>query len=432
MSHTKDSSLQRAFSLATVGVNVAGSYLSYALQRAFLDEAGSKAKLKATHTRAARRMADEMKSLRGAAMKIGQTLSLQTGTLPDETLAELATLQMKAPGMHPSLVRAQFKQSMGANPEEIFKEFDAEPFAAASLGQVHNAITRAGERVAVKIQYPGIRQAIRNDFKVFRTVTRPAQTTGHIPRTAIDEVEGQILAETDYQREGKNIEFFRKNLTSLAFVEVPRFLPAYSSDKVLTMTFVQGMHLDDFLGQRPSQKLRNELGARLFELFYFQVLKVGALHADPHWGNYLFRKDARIGIVDFGCAKHLLPQSVSYLRSVFLYPGSTHSAGFRRLLEKYYKEVNRPLPPATRRALIRFADNFYRQVYPPGRENQPPFDFADGKFLKDYLVESRNLFRTKGVLPELIFMARAEMGLYQTLHRLKARVHTSCIVRKYL
>jgi len=432
MDRAKDTSLQRAFSMASVGVNIAGSYLGYALQRAFLDETESKAKLKATHSRTARRMADEMKSLRGVAMKFGQTLSLQTGTLPDETLAELATLQMKAPGMHPSLVRAQFRQSMGAETEAIFKKFDPEPFAAASLGQVHHAVTREGERVAVKIQYPGIREAIQNDFRTFRAVTRPAQTTGHIPRTAIDEIEQQILAETDYHREGENIEFFRNALASIPFVKVPRYLPRYSADKVLTMTFVSGAHIDDFLAQRPSQKLRNELGARLFELFYFQVYEVGALHADPHWGNYLFTKDARVGLVDFGCAKHLLAESVAYLRSGSLYPGSTHDAEFRRLLEDYYKKLGRKLTAATRQALIRFADNFYRQVYPPDARGDQPFDFADPKFLQVFLAEARNLFRTKGVFPELIFMVRAEMGLYQTLHRLKARVPTSRIVRKYL
>ncbi|HJZ82246.1 MAG TPA: AarF/ABC1/UbiB kinase family protein [Pyrinomonadaceae bacterium] len=432
MGHDKDSSLQRAFSMATVGVSIAGSYLGYALQRAFLDETESKAKLRSTHVRTARRMADEMKSLRGVAMKFGQTLSLQTGTLPDEMLAELATLQMKAPGMHPSLVRAQFRQSMGAEPEEIFKKFDPKSFAAASLGQVHHALTREGERVAVKIQYPGVRDAIRNDFKTLRAITKPAQTTGHIPRTAIDEVEEQILAETDYHREGENIEFFRKSLASIPFVKVPRYLPAYSSDRVLTMTFLPGVHIDDFLAQHPSEKLRNELGARLFELFYFQVLEVGALHADPHWGNYLFSKDARIGLVDFGCAKHLLPESVTYLKRGSLYPGSTHSAEFRRLLEIYYKKAGRTLPAAARQALIRFADNFYRKVYPPDAGSEQSFDFADQKFLQVFLAESRNLFRTKGVPPDLIFMARAEMGLYQTLHRLKARVHTSRIVRKYL
>jgi len=418
--------------MASAGAGVVGSYLGYALQRAFLGEAESEARLKATHRRAARRVAEEMKSLRGAAMKIGQTLSLQTGTLPDEILAEFASLQMNAPPMHPSLARVQFRRSMGAEPEDIFSEFTAEPFAAASLGQVHKAVTREGAPVAVKIQYPGIRESIENDFKVFRTVIRPAQTTGHVPAAAIDEVEQQVLSETDYEQEGRNMEFFRERLAPLSFVMVPTFLPSYSSDKVLTMTLMRGQHLEEFLARRPPRKLRNELGERLFDLFYFQVLHVGSLHADPHWGNYLFTNDGRIALVDFGCAKHLSRESVAYLRRVFLYPGSTHSLGFRQLLEKYYRATGTPLSPTARRALIRFADNFYRRVYPPGPDDDQTFDFGDKKFLQAFLAESTNLFRTKGVLTELIFMGRAEMGLYQTLHRLQARVRTSRIVRKYL
>jgi predicted unusual protein kinase regulating ubiquinone biosynthesis (AarF/ABC1/UbiB family) len=432
MSDENSTSMRRALSIANIGMGVAGSYLGYALQHAFLGEAERGAKLKATHTRAARRMADEMKSLRGAAMKLGQTLSLQTGTLPDEMLTELATLQMSAPPMHPSLVRAQFKQSLGAEPEEIFKEFDAEPFAAASLGQVHHAVTRADEKVAVKIQYPGIRQSLANDFKMFRTLSKPAQASGHIPKGAIDEVEKQIISETDYRREADNIDFFQQHLAPVPFVEVPRVLRKYSSDKVLTMTLMKGEHLDDFLARRPSQKLRNQLGENLFDLFYFQVLEVEALHADPHWGNYLFTKDAGISLVDFGCAKYMSKATVSYLRAGFLFPGSIRSAEFGRLLEKYYKDEGRDLPPATRKALIRFAENFYRKVYPPTGDPEKPFDFGDPQFLKDFLSASKELFRAKGVLSELIFMVRAEMGMYQTLHRLKAKVRTSRIVRKYL
>jgi hypothetical protein len=159
---------------------------------------------------------------------------------------------------------------------------------------------------------------------------------------------------------------------------------------------------------------------------------VQALHADPHWGNYLFTKDARIALVDFGCAKYMSRATVSYLRRGFLFPGSTRSAEFARLLEKYYEDEGRELPPATRKALIRFAENFYRKVYPPNANHDQPFDFGDPQFLKDFLTASKDLFRSKGVLSELIFMVRAEMGMYQTLHRLKARVHTSRIVRKYL
>ena len=415
-----------------MGADIAGSYLGYALQRAFLGETKSRAKLKSTHTRAARRMRDEMQSLRGTAMKLGQTLSLQTGVLPDETLAELATLQMQAPGMHPSLVRVQIKRSLGREPEEVFKQFTPEPFAAASLGQVHHAITKAGERVAVKVQYPGIREAITNDVKLFRAVSKPAQASGHLPKVAIDELEKQFLAETDYQREADNIEFFQKALAPLSFVKVPRLLRKYSAGKVLTMSLMRGQHLDDFLSNRPSQKLRNELGTRLFDLFYFQVLKIGSLHADPHWGNYLFGADGRISLVDFGCVKTLSPATVTYLHQAFLYSGSIHSAHFGRLLETYYRAEGLKLLAVTRRSLIKFAENFYRKVYPPDPKKDYRFDFGNREFLNDYLSESKNLFRTKGMLADLIFMARAEMGLYQTLHRLKAQVPTSQIVRNYL
>src|SRR5882762_125877 len=336
MSSQKDTTTGRALSMASMGAGIAGSYAGYLLQRVFLGEADSKIKLKSTHSRAARRMRDEMKALRGPAMKIGQTLSLQTGILPDEILAELATLQMEAPGMHPSLVRVQVKGSLGRDPEEIFKHFTAEPFAAASLGQVHHAATREGQRVAVKIQYPGIRQAIENDFTLFRTFSKPAQASGYIPKSAIDEIEEQIIAETDYQREADNIEFLADHLAPLSFVKVPRVFREYSSDKVLTMSLMTGRHLEDFLAQHPSQRLRNQLGAHLFELFHFQVYKIEALHADPHWGNYLFNDDAGISLVDFGCVKYLSSESAAYLRSVCLYPGSTGSADFRRLLEKHY------------------------------------------------------------------------------------------------
>src|SRR5437016_4981977 len=431
MASQKNTTTGRALSMASMGADIAGSYVGYLLQRVFLGEAKGRIKLKSTHTRAARRMADEMQALRGPAMKLGQMLSLQTGVLPDEILAELATLQMEAPGMHPSLVRVQVKGSLGREPEEIFKHFTPEPFAAASLGQVHHAVTREGQRVAVKIQYPGIRRAIENDFSLFRAFAKPAQASGYIPKSAIDEIEKQIVAETDYEREADNIDFLADRLAPLSFVKVPRVFRKYSSDKVLTMSLMTGRHLEDFLAQRPSQKLRNQLGSDLFELFYFQVLKIEALHADPHWGNYLFNEDASISLVDFGCVKYLSPESVAYLRSVFLYPGETDSANFRRLLETYYERVGEKLLPAARRALIRFADNFYRKVYPPKPEKEL-FDFGDATFLRDYLRESKNLFRTKGVLTEFIFMGRAEMGLYQTLHRLRARVPTSQIVKKYL
>ncbi len=429
----RSSPAKRALKMARMSAGVAGSYLGYLVQRAFLGEDARESRLKVAHGRAARRVRDDLQSLRGPAMKLGQALSLQSGVLPEETLLELSKLQRDAPPMHATLMRVQFRASMGRDPEDLFKTFEPEPFAAASLGQVHRATTRRGEDVAVKIQYPGIREAIEHDFAWFRTVSRPAQISGHLPKKAIDELQRQIIAETDYAAEAANIDAFRTRLTPLAYVTVPHVYRELSSGQVLTMSRIEGRHLDEFLARRPSQKLRDLIGERLFELFYFQVLKTGAFHADPHPGNYLFGDDGTIGMVDFGCVKRLTPAFVADLRSIYLYAGDRRSRHFESLLEKRHALFGDKFRPAARRALMDFAEHFYRKVYPPerARENEP-FDFGKSTALQDYLRESNKLMKAKGVMTEYVFLARCEVGLYHTLQRLRARVHTSRIVRQFL
>jgi predicted unusual protein kinase regulating ubiquinone biosynthesis (AarF/ABC1/UbiB family) len=433
MKDKKNTPARRALRVAGMSLDVAGSYLGYLAQRAFLGEEKREAKLKSAHGRAARRMRDEMQTLRGPVMKLGQALSLQGGVLPDEAIAEFATLQMQAPGMHPSLIRAQFRGSMGRDPEDVFRSFEPEPFAAASLGQVHRALTRDGEHVAVKIQYPGIRSAVENDFKWFRTVSRPAQATGHLPKSAIDELQEQIVAETDYVREADNIDFFRARLEPLRFVRIPRVYRDLSSDQVLTMSLLPGRHLGEFLARRPSQKLRDAVGEHLFELFYFQLLRIEAFHADPHAGNYLIDDDGSISLVDFGCVKYLTAPFVASMRELYLYPGARDSAHFRSLLDKRHALFGAKLRPAVREALIGFTENFYRAVYPPEPEKDgEAHDFGKGTAVQDYMRESQKLWQSRGIMPEYIFLARSEMGMYDTLQRLGARVHTSRIVRKHL
>jgi predicted unusual protein kinase regulating ubiquinone biosynthesis (AarF/ABC1/UbiB family) len=419
--------------MAGLGVNVAGSYLGYFVQRAFLGEEARRSKLRSTNQRAAKRMRGELEALRGPAMKLGQTLSLQGGVLPEELLLELSKLQMEAPGMHPSLMRAQFRSSMGRDPEDVFRSFAPEPFAAASLGQVHRAVTRRGDQVAVKIQYPGIRDAIAHDFAWFRAVSRPVQATGHVPKESIDELEQQITAETDYVREADNLAFFAEKLAPLGFVSVPRVHREYSTDQVLTMEFAKGEHLDSLLRARPSQRVRDLIGAHLLELFYYQVLQVEALHADPNAGNYLFKSDGTIALVDFGCVKYLSPEFVTDLRTLYLYPGARDSAHFQSLLEKRYALFGAKLRPRARRALVSFAKDFFGKVYPPEAELEDrPFDFGKHPVVKEYLKASEQLLSSRGALPEYTFLARAELGLYNMLQRVGARVHTSRIVRKNL
>ena len=188
-------------------------------------------------------------------MKLGQILSMQSQSLPDEALQELAQLQMRAPSMHPSLARAQFKATLGKYPDEMFREFDPEPLAAASLGQVHRAVTRQGEKVAVKIQYPAIRSAIENDFILLRSATLPSQLTGHTPTALLDEVQRGFLEETDYLHEADNLEFFRKQLSGLAYLTIPRVFREFTTDRVLTMSYIEGVTVSDFLRRNAATKL---------------------------------------------------------------------------------------------------------------------------------------------------------------------------------
>lgn len=424
---------KRGLRMAAMTAGVTGSYLGYLAQSAFLGEEAKAKKLSATHSRAARRMTDGLAQLRGPAMKLGQALSLQEGVLPDETLAELASLQMSAPAMHSSLVRAQFKSSLGRAPEDLFRSFDATPFAAASLGQVHHAVTRQGERVVVKIQYPGIREAIAGDFRWFRALNKGSQMQRLIPESLVAELEVQIMAETDYVREADNIDFFRERLSDTEWVTVPSVWRDLSTDRVLTMSGVPGEHLEQYLARDPSQRERDLLGERMLDLYYRQVLAFETFHCDPHWGNYLFSPGARIGLIDFGAVKRLDPAFVANLRALFLYPGDRSGAEFRALMEARYAPAGVKITRKSLAALSKFSEEFYGWVYPPDpSRDDTPIDFGNVEILRLYMRHSHELMHSKASLPEYVMLARAETGLYQTLYRLKARVHTSRTVRKYL
>ncbi len=301
---------RRGLSLGLLGLQLTGSYLGYQLERLLGSSEEGDQKQKAFRQKASRRIRAQLENLKGPAMKAGQVLSMAGEIVPEELVQEMTELQMHAPAMHSALARAQFKGSYGKYPEEVFAEFTAEPFAAASLGQVHRAVTRKGETVAVKIQYPAIKQTIENDFKLIRSATLPGQLTGHIPKAILDELEHSVLEETDYLKEGRNIELFGEQLRELEFVHVPKVYWRYTTDRVLTMSFLEGAPLHQFLAGRPSTEVRDVLGERLLKMFLFQIHKMRRFHADPHPGNYLFTDNGEINLVDFGCVKRVCPPNL--------------------------------------------------------------------------------------------------------------------------
>jgi predicted unusual protein kinase regulating ubiquinone biosynthesis (AarF/ABC1/UbiB family) len=397
--------------------------LGYQAQNLWLGEDGRPARAARARQRASGRVRQELGELKGAAMKLGQLLSLQGQALPEDVVRELAQLQMRAPPMHPSLARAQFKGSLGAYPEELFREFEPEAFAAASLGQVHRAVTREGARVAVKIQYPSIRLAIENDFKLLSSALLPGRMTGHFPKALVDELRRGILEETDYCHEAANLELFRRSLSGLSYLTIPAVYPELSSDRVLTMSFVEGESFDEFLRRKPSAALRDLVGRRLLEIYYAQMQRLKAVHADHHPGNYLFQPDGRIGLVDFGCVKRIdmAPIMEAYQQRSW----RAGPAEERRILALIFGPH---LPLARARKFIPMMERQADILFPPGPS--PVTDYRDPKIWEVLRSENEIALRNKLVAPEFAFLARANLGLGHLLHRLGARVNISEIWRE--
>jgi predicted unusual protein kinase regulating ubiquinone biosynthesis (AarF/ABC1/UbiB family) len=427
---TGNGALGRGVRIGRLGFGLVGSYLGYQAQNLLLGEAEDR---RARFRRkASRRVRDELGALKGPAMKLGQLLSMETSMLPEEAIEEMANLQMRAPGMHASLARAQFKSALGKYPEDVFRQFDPEPFAAASLGQVHRAVTRDGEKVAVKIQYPAIRSAIENDFKLLRSATLPTRLTGHVPSALLDEIERGLLEETDYVREADNIEFFRKGLGGLPYLEIPRPRRELSTDRVLTMSLVEGGTLDDMLRGRPSQEFRNMLGGRLIEMYETQLRCLKALHADHHPGNYLFQADGRIGLVDFGCVKrisfNILELRQAYRERIW----KNSEAEARRYVSMAFgpnipfKRARRILPLLERQADL---------VFPRESKGDLVIDYGRNSKLLAELREiirerQKRVLRDKLINPEFAFVLRADHGIIHLLHRLGAVVNLSEVWRR--
>ena len=408
--------LQRGYRLGRLGLSIAGSYLGYQAQNLWLGEDERPARAALLRQRASGRVRQELGELKGAAMKLGQLLSLQGQALPEDVVRELAQLQMRAPAMHPSLARAQFKSSLGAYPEEVFQEFEPEAFAAASLGQVHRAVTRDGARVAVKIQYPSIRLAIENDFKLLRSAVLPGRMTGYFPKALVDELRRGILEETDYCREAANLELFRGGLSGLSYLTIPTVHPKLSSDRVLTMSYVEGESFDEFLRRKPSAALRDLVGRRLLEIYYAQMQRLKAVHADHHPGNYLFRPDGRIGLVDFGCVKRIDMAPVVEAYKQRSWRKSPEEE--RRFLALIF---GTRVPLARARKFIPVMERQANILFPPGPSKIT--DYRDPKIWEALRSENELALRNKLVAPDFAFLSRANLGLNNLLHRLGARVN---------
>ncbi len=293
---------RRAAALGTLQAKIAAAYLFHWLRGWFKSADDNRRLLAETHWRTALRVMNSMTYLRGVVMKVGQTLANYPDIAAPEFVETLERLHFDAPPMHWSLLREMVHAELGDDPENMFAAFGKRAFAAASLGQVHRARLPDGEEVAVKIQYPGIARSIQSDFRNLFLFMLPARLGKDWENTKdqFDDLRMRLEQETDYAREAANLERARSLFRDFEGIVVPRVYRQYSTERVLTMERLEGVHLREFMARAPSQAERNEVARKIVRAWYRLYYAGRMFYPDQHPGNYLVMDDGRVGLIDFG------------------------------------------------------------------------------------------------------------------------------------
>ncbi|OSC40544.1 ABC1 kinase family protein [Mycobacterium decipiens] len=280
------------------------------------EKTGSAGAVARFHEQTAESYAELLGHSKGVLMKAGQIFSMvDAGSVSDGRLAPyqkaLTRLQAEAPPMDPGLARDVLLADLGRPIESVFAEFNDQPLAAASIGQVHRAVLHDGRQVAVKIQYPGVGDAIRQDLSntelfatFFRFVTKTAGIEVYRDLGVwTEEIKARIAEETDYRHEAVNITTFHQLYRDHPFIRIPEVIHELSSNRVLTMTYLDG--LDWPAAQDADQDLKNKWAEVILRFVMASYRHANLFHADPHPGNYRFGSDGTVGFLDFGCVKVL-------------------------------------------------------------------------------------------------------------------------------
>jgi class 3 adenylate cyclase len=329
--------IRRTMPVASFAARAAGGRIVAGLR----EKTGDAGAVGRFHERTAERYSHLLGHSKGVLMKVGQIFSMVdansvgSGFWPYQ--AALARLQADAPPMDPDLAKVTVRADLGRPVEEVFLRFADEPMAAASIGQVHRAMLHDGREVAVKIQYPGAADAIRDDLAnhelmttILRFMSSASGATMPDLRPAAREIATRIAEEVDYRHEAANITAFGELYRGHPFIRVPDVISEASGDRVLTMTYLDG--LDWAAAQRADQDLKNTWAEVISRFMAGSFRHANLFHADPHPGNYRFGTDGRVGFVDFGCVKVLSERQRRALVRMARAAAEIQLAEFRSLL----------------------------------------------------------------------------------------------------
>ena len=294
------SKIHRASKLVSTGARVGVNYLKYYGDKLTKTELEARSRLNENN---AEDIYDSLKQLKGSALKVAQMLSMEKSIMPQAYVEKFSLAQFSVPPLSPPLVIKTFKNYFGKLPNELFDSFNTTSVNAASIGQVHEA-AKYGKKLAVKIQYPGVAESIASDLALVKPIAiKMFNIKGKDSDKYFKEVEGKLKEETNYVLEMEQSKEIAKACSCIPNLLFPKYYEELSSDRIITMDYMQGEHLSEFTAYNTDQEKANELGQALWDFYMFQMHKLRKVHADPHPGNFLVSKEGKLIALDFGCMK---------------------------------------------------------------------------------------------------------------------------------
>jgi predicted unusual protein kinase regulating ubiquinone biosynthesis (AarF/ABC1/UbiB family) len=414
--------MERVTKLVTTGVKVGGNYLKYYGEKV-VNPSLTKDKL---HESNATDIYDGLKELKGSALKVAQMLSMEKNLLPQSYVDKFSLSQFSVPPLSAPLVRKTFKTYFKQYPEELFDTFSPDSINAASIGQVHKA-TKNGKELAVKIQYPGIRESIGSDIALVKPIAVRMFNLQGTSDEYFQEVEDKLTEETDYKLEISQSMTVIQDCEKIDNLLFPNYYPEYSSDKIITMDWMNGIHLSEFCSSNASQEQRDKVGQTLWNFYMFQIHQLKKFHADPHPGNFLVDKNDNLIAIDFGCMKEI-PNDFYVPYFEVSTPDSLKDMDYftKKLFElEILKTTDSP------KELAFFTDMFHELLSVFTQPIQAEiFDFAQPEFqaqiaaLSEKFASDKTLRKMNGNRgsKHFIYLNRKFFGLYSLMFDIKAKV----------
>jgi predicted unusual protein kinase regulating ubiquinone biosynthesis (AarF/ABC1/UbiB family) len=419
------SKIGRASKLVTTGVKVGGNYLKYYGEK-MVNPSVTRDKLNAEN---AEDIYDGLKSLKGSALKVAQMLSMEKNIMPKAYVEKFSLAQFSVPPLSAPLVRKTFKNYLGKYPEDIFDTFDAQSVNAASIGQVHRA-TLDGKKIAVKIQYPGVAQSISSDLALVKPFAlKMFNIQAKDSDKYFKEVEDKLVEETDYLLEIKQSMEMAAACKQIENLRFPIYYPELSCEKIISMDWMEGLHLSELAAMGYSEEIKDKLSQTLWDFYMYQMHVLRKVHADPHPGNFMIDNDFNLIAIDFGCIKQVPEEFyVPYFELA-----KKESINNPAIFDQKLRELEILRPDDTPDEVVYFSKLFHEML---SLFTQPfhvdTFDFSDAvffgkiaelgeKYAKDTQLKKMNGNRGS---KHFLYINRTFFGLYNLLHDLGGTVKT--------